>query len=186
MAQVIKAGEKGGEVSALQGKLGQLGLSVQADGIFGPATKAAVEEIQAVFGYNIDGMVGPATEKLIESQVAGGFRVDKPDSIKQGLEAQGKKTDKGALAGAELTQVLKKGSEGGQVRYLQRRLSSLGYSLSIDGKFGADTEQSVKKLQTAFGYDVDGMVGEATHKLINAQIGYGWNVSKAAANKPQA
>jgi len=185
MTQVIKAGEKGSEVTSLQGKLAQLGLPVQADGIFGPATKAAVEEVQAVFGYNIDGMVGPATEKLIESQISSGFRVDKPDSVKKGLEAQGKKTDKGALAGAELTGALKTGSEGGHVRYLQRRLNALGFQLPIDGKFGSETEQTVKKLQGAFGYDIDGKVGEATNKLINAQIGYGWNVI-AAASKPHS
>jgi len=183
--QLIKAGEKGTQVSELQTKLAQLGFPLKADGIFGPDTKHVVEELQVMFGYNADGIVGDATQKLIESQISYGFRIDKSDSIKRGLEAQGKKTDKGALAGAELTQVLKPGSSGAVVSYLQRRLNTLGLQLPVDGKFGSQTEQSVKKLQQAFGYTVDGIVGEATHKLINAQIGYGWNINNPG-NKAQA
>lgn len=178
--QLIKAGEKGTQVSALQTKLSQLGFPLKPDGIFGPDTKTVVEELQLMFGYNADGIVGDATQKLIDSQLNYGFRIDKSDAIKRGLEAQGKKSDKGALAGAELTQVLKPGSSGPVVSYLQRRLNVLGFQLPVDGKFGAQTEQIVKKLQGAFGYDVDGIVGDATHKLINAQIGYGWN-----ANNPK-
>ncbi len=182
--QLIKTGEKGTQVSALQTKLSQLGFPLKPDGIFGPDTKTVVEELQLMFGYNADGIVGDATQKLIDSQIGYGFRIDKSDAIKRALEAQGKKTDKGALAGAELTQTLKAGSSGTAVSYLQRRLNVLGFQLPVEGKFGAQTEQTVKKLQEAFGYDVDGIVGDATHKLINAQIGYGWNVNNP--NKPQA
>ena len=183
--QVMKTGEKGTEVSALQTKLSQLGFPLKADGIFGPDTKTVVEELQLIFGYDADGMVGDATHKLIDSQIGYGFRVDKSDAIKRGLEAQGKKTDKGALAGAELTHALKPGSAGTAVNYLQRRLNVLGYQLPVDGKFGPQTEQTVKKLQAAFNYDIDGIVGAATHKLINAQIGYGWNAN-SPPKKPQA
>ncbi|MFT3922174.1 MAG: peptidoglycan-binding protein [Myxococcales bacterium] len=176
--QVIKAGEKGTQVTTLQTKLVQLGFPLKADGIFGPTTKSSVEELQAMFGYDTDGMVGDATSKLIDSQIGYGFHIDKSDSIKKALEAQGKKTDKGALAGAELTHTLKQGAHGAQVSYLQRRLNALGFKVAVDGQYGSQTDLSVRKLQEAFGYDVDGMVGPATHKLINAQIGYGWNVNQ--------
>ncbi len=178
MSQVIKAGQKGEQVVALQQNLEKLGFELQSDGIFGPNTKTSVEELQAMFGYNIDGAVGDATHKLIESQLGYGFRIDQEDSVKRALEAQGKKTDKGALDGAELVQVLKRGSEGAPVRYLQRRLTALGFSPAVDGKFGSGTEQAVRKLQEIFGYDVDGIVGKATHRLINAQIGYGFHLSR--------
>lgn len=178
MVQVIKAGQKGDEVKTLQQNLEKLGFSLAADGIFGPNTKVSVEELQAMFGYNIDGAVGDATHKLITSQIGYGFRIDQEDSVKRALEAQGKKTEKGALDGAELTRILKKGTEGVEVRYLQRRLAALGFSLAIDGKFGSGTEQAVRKLQEKFGYDVDGIVGKATHRLINAQIGYGFHLSR--------
>lgn len=182
---LIKVGEKGTQVSALQTKLAQLGFPLKPDGIFGPNTKAVVEELQAMFGYDVDGVVGDATQKLIDSQLGYGFHLDKSDSVKRALEAQGKTTDKGALAGAELTQVLKKGASGAQVSYLQRRLNALGFKVQVDGKFGGETEQTVRKLQEAFGYDVDGIVGQATHRLINAQIGYGWHVN-SQSKKPQS
>jgi hypothetical protein len=46
----------------------------------------------------------------------------------------------------------------------------------------------VRSLQTVFGYDVDGVVGPATHKLIEQQLGYGWNLQEArkAYVKPQS
>jgi hypothetical protein len=31
-------------------------------------------------------------------------------------------------------------------------------------------------LQTVFGYDVDGMTGPATLKLLEQQVGYGWQL----------
>ena len=186
MAQTIKSGDKGEAVTALQTKLGKLGFAVKPDGAFGPATRQAVEELQAMFGYNIDGMVGDATNKLIDTQMGYGFRAEAADSVKRALEAQGKKTDQGALAGADLKRVLKRGLEGADVKYLQRRLMALGIQVAIDGKFGEATEQAVRTLQQAFRYTVDGSVGEGTHKLINAQIGYGWNHRTAGSHAPNA
>ena len=61
--------------------------------------------------------------------------------------------------------------------YLQRRLGALGFAVNPDGSFGAETDKAVRTLQGAFGYTVDGIVGEGTHKLINAQIGHGWNAN---------
>jgi len=174
MAQLIKPGTQGEQVTTLQNNLKKLGFEVNADGIFGPATRAAVEELQALFGYDVDGVVGDATLKLIEQQAGVGFNVTAPDAVKRGLAAQGKSE------GPELTQTLKRGSEGPEVRYLQRRLQALGYSVAADGKYGEGTEQAVKSLQQAFGYDVDGKVGKATNMLTYQQIGYGWRSDKVA------
>ncbi|MET0386449.1 MAG: peptidoglycan-binding domain-containing protein, partial [Polyangiales bacterium] len=168
------------QVVALQNQLGKLGFTVNPDGQFGPATQAAVEELQSLFGYNVDGAVGDATAKLIEQQLGYNFDVNKPDAVKRGLEAQGKKGKDGvSLAGAELARTLKPGLEGSDVRYLQRRLNALGYAIDHDGSFGAKTEDAVRKLQKAHGYDADGIVGAATHHLINQQVGLGWNQGSA-------
>lgn len=57
--------------------------------------------------------------------------------------------------------------------------------------FGPGTEGAVRKLQTLFNCTVDGIAGPGTLKLIEAQIGYGWNVThpdaaaKAAAANPK-
>jgi len=177
MAQLIKTGAKGEQVTSLQNNLKKLGFELDADGHFGPATKDAVEELQAIFGYNVDGIVGDATLKLIEQQAGLGFNVTAPDAITRGLQAQGKAQGEGPTAG----RLLKKGTEGGDVRYLQRKLVALGYTnIQIDGKFGKGTEDAVRALQQAFNYNVDGDVGEATNKLIYQQLGYGWRADKVA------
>lgn len=180
MSEILKLGSKGDAVSALQAKLATLGFSIAVDGAYGAATKDAVEQLQAIFGYDADGLAGPATSKLAEQQAALGWTLSAPDAIKRGLEAQGKKTDKGDLAGPDLTRTLKAGADGVDVKYLQLRLGALGLALDVDGKFGPATEAAVRKLQTAFGYTVDGIVGQGTNTLINQQLGYNWNA--AASN----
>jgi peptidoglycan hydrolase-like protein with peptidoglycan-binding domain len=166
-------------VTALQNQLVKLGFSIKVDGAFGPATKDAVEQMQLIFGYDADGIVGPATAKLVEQQAGYGWTVSASDAMQRGLEAQGKKSEKGDLAGPELTRTLKSGSEGVDVKYLQRRLVALGLPLEVDGKFGTATEAAVRKLQTAFGYTVDGIVGQGTNKLINQQLGHNWNAANS-------
>lgn len=74
------------------------------------------------------------------------------------------------------TKLLRKGSRGQDVRELQSKLHRLGFDLNADGIFGDDTEKAVIQLQSMFGYDVDALVGEGTSRLIDAQLGYGWNV----------
>lgn len=177
MSETLKQGSKGEAVSELQNKLVKLGWTLDPDGAYGPATKAAVEELQLVFGYDADGIAGPATQKLIDAQIGHGWKVTGEGAIKRALEAQGKRTDKGSLAGADLSRNLKAGLDGADVAYLQRRLATLGYPVAPSGKLDADTEKAVRALQEAFGYTVDGIVGPGTHTLINAQIGHGWKAS---------
>jgi N-acetylmuramoyl-L-alanine amidase len=75
--------------------------------------------------------------------------------------------------------VLKRGSSGTEVRTLQDNLKKLGFTLDTDGSYGDHTHNSIVTLQTIFGYDVDGMVGPATQKLVDQQLGYGWNLQAA-------
>ncbi|MEO0326083.1 MAG: peptidoglycan-binding domain-containing protein [Myxococcota bacterium] len=72
--------------------------------------------------------------------------------------------------------VLKNGSRGDDVMTLQGKLNKLGFGIDADGIFGDGTKTAVEQLQTMFGYTVDGMVGDGTMGLIDAQMGYGWNV----------
>lgn len=61
--------------------------------------------------------------------------------------------------------VLEKGSEGEQVKTLQRLLVAMGYSVGsagVDGDFGSDTLSAVKKYQKDKGLTVDGIVGTNT------------------------
>ena len=168
----LKQGSRGDEVTALQENLGKLGFAIAADGIFGPATKSAVEELQMAFGYDVDGIVGKGTTGLIEAQMGHGWNIT--SGVKTALEAQGKQTERGNLAGVDLSRNLKKGTSGGDVSYLQRRLNTLGYAIPVNGSFDDATSDAVHALQKAFGYTEDGIVGKGTNTLINAQIGHGW------------
>lgn len=57
----------------------------------------------------------------------------------------------------------KKGMKGVQVKGLQEMLKGYGYyKATIDGDFGAKTEEAVKAFQKAEGLTVDGIVGEKT------------------------
>jgi peptidoglycan hydrolase-like protein with peptidoglycan-binding domain len=77
-----------------------------------------------------------------------------------------------------MAEVLKKGSKGAAVKTLQENLVKLGYAVTVDGIFGPDTENAVRQLQKAFGYNVDGIVGDATQFLIAQQIGLGWKANR--------
>lgn len=60
------------------------------------------------------------------------------------------------------------GSQGSDVRTLQELLNQNGYGLSVDGIFGAKTQQAVKDYQKAKGLAVDGIVGKNTWGALTA------------------
>jgi hypothetical protein len=57
--RTLRRGARGDEVKTLQAKLG-----IEADGVFGPGTEAAVRQFQRDKALVPDGIVGPATWKL--------------------------------------------------------------------------------------------------------------------------
>jgi N-acetylmuramoyl-L-alanine amidase len=58
---------RGDDVAILQGRLGTLGFDAgRVDGIFGPHTKAALDEFQHNTGLTVDGVCGPATDQTLE------------------------------------------------------------------------------------------------------------------------
>lgn len=66
--------------------------------------------------------------------------------------------------------LLKVGCNGFEVRKLQSKLSSIGYSITVDGDFGNNTEKIVIQFQKDAGFtgrDVDGVVGEKTWKALD-------------------
>ncbi|MEM1417700.1 MAG: peptidoglycan-binding domain-containing protein [Myxococcota bacterium] len=77
--------------------------------------------------------------------------------------------------------LLKRGSNGGEVKEFQQKLGQLGFDVDADGAFGDQTLIAVVQLQTLFGYTVDGLVGDGTKGLVDAQVGYGWNIKDGDA-----
>ena len=176
---LLQRGSKGEDVEALQRDLNELGFTIEVDGIFGADTLSGVEQLQWMFGYDVDGKVGDGTRGLIESQKEHGWRADSREGIVRALEAQQKRSDDGALQGLELARTLREGAKGSDVAYMQRRLRALGLDAPLTAELDAKTRAAVEQLQSAKGYDVDGVVGPATHRLINAQLGYGWSYEGA-------
>jgi peptidoglycan hydrolase-like protein with peptidoglycan-binding domain len=58
--------------------------------------------------------------------------------------------------------LVRRGQSGESVRQLQQQLSDAGFPVSVDGKFGAETEAAVRRFQTERGIKVDGLVGPET------------------------
>ena len=58
---------------------------------------------------------------------------------------------------------LRQGSEGMEVKYLQRGINAnLGTTMKVDGKFGSTTAAAVKRYQSSRGLTADAVVGPAT------------------------
>lgn len=71
-----------------------------------------------------------------------------------------------------LMRILQKGMSGGDVKLVQERLITLGYSLpkyGADGSFCSETERAVKSFQRAKGLKDDGIVGEKTCKALGGE-----------------
>ena len=126
--------------------------NVTVDGRFGSATAAAVRRFQTYFGLTSDGVVGRTTwNKLYEVY----------NDIANKLLSP-------SLRPGEYPGVLRSGSSGTAVRelqfylYLMSAYESSIPPVSIDGKFGADTERAVRAYQRFAGLTVDGVVGRTT------------------------
>ena len=69
--------------------------------------------------------------------------------------------------------VLKKGSTGGEVKEVQRRLKEWGYYTGgVDGIFGSGTRAAVVAFQKKNGLAADGVVGAATYKALGMNDSY--------------
>lgn len=65
------------------------------------------------------------------------------------------------------TAVLKQGSKGGEVKEVQRRLKQWGYfNGSVDGIYGTQTIEAVKKFQRKNGLTADGICGKSTYAAL--------------------
>ena len=136
----LDSGKSGKDVKTLQNRLIELGwLSGSASGKFDDATEAAVIAFQKKAKLWADGKAGPKTlEKLFSSNA--------PKSSKPAN-----------------SETLEKGSEGSEVKKMQKRLKDLGYlEDAADGKFGEATETAVINFQKNNGLTADGKAGTAT------------------------
>jgi len=133
-SRILRNGERGSDVVRLQQLLKEIGHNAgPADGIFGPRTERAVRSYQATAQLASDGLVGVTT--------------------------------RGALAWdtSSANVILRQGSRGHMVRYLQTKLTAAGYDVGRpDGIFGPMTRAGVLSFQATTGLASDGLVGSRT------------------------
>ncbi|MCA1675074.1 MAG: peptidoglycan-binding protein, partial [Actinobacteria bacterium] len=73
---LVREGDRGPRVSAVQFLLRAHGSGIVADGSFGPLTRGAVREFQTTRGLTVDGIVGNQTWPALIIQVRRGSSGD--------------------------------------------------------------------------------------------------------------
>jgi len=135
----LQEGRSGPAVTDIRTRLEALGIFTFEDepGIFGPATRVAVEAFQHRRGLRVDGICGPQTWNTL---VEAGFRIgDRTLSRRSPM-----------LRGDDVAEV-------------QQRLGALGFdSGRVDGIFGDLTAGAIAEFQRNSGLDADGIVGPTT------------------------
>lgn len=133
------------------------------DGIFGSVTENAVRVFQRQFNLTVDGIVGLATWNMISRIYVAVRKLAELGSLGR-LE--------GYFTGLWTSKVLRRGDVGIEVQQLQYFLSIVAEeyesipAVSVDSRFGAGLERSVKAFQREFGLVQDGLVGQVTWDTI--------------------
>ncbi|WP_419892798.1 peptidoglycan-binding protein [Oceanobacillus kimchii] len=131
------------------------------DGIYGPNTKDAVRRFQIMNGLTVDGIAGPQT--LSALGISGG--------------GSGSSGNSGSYRGT-----LRVGDRGDAVRLLQEALVDNNFypdrnapNYGIDGIYGPNTEDAVRRYQIMNGLTVDGIAGPQTLASLGLNGGSGGN-----------
>ncbi len=134
----VRRGDSGAEVKQLQQLLISKGYEPGAvDGIFGPKTESAVKAFQTAAGLAVDGIAGPKTWAALQ---ASNPQPPPPP----------------------IPRTIRRGDTGPEVRLAQTQLNRHGSSLTVDGVFGAKTEEATRAFQQENQLQVDGIIGPKT------------------------
>ena len=153
--QKLQRGDYSDDVLRMQKALISLGYSLTADGKYGASTEAVVRIFQKAQGLKVDGVAGQATLETLYSLsgASAGPTAPAPTIVTQ--------------PAADGTYIkLKYGATGPAVKNLQLALISLGYSITADGVYGAQTRSAVISFQRTYGLSADGIAGAATQKKL--------------------
>ncbi|MBE5786502.1 MAG: peptidoglycan-binding protein [Clostridiales bacterium] len=163
--RTLRNGSYGKDVANMQMRLKAAGyLLGNADGIFGPKTKAAVIALQKDYGLKQDGVVGPQTWAIVKTLNVGNAE---QDVVQPGQPSVGANVKR-----------IEFGNTGAAVKKLQQQLIQLGYLApgGDDGKFGNQTKKALERFQAANGLQVDGIAGTKTFVKLNEKLGVQWDI----------
>jgi peptidoglycan hydrolase-like protein with peptidoglycan-binding domain len=178
-AWALERGDQGPSVRSLQQKLQQAGFyQAPVTQVYDSTTEQAVRQFQEAAGLPVDGVASASTiEKLNQwrsSPVANQtqqFTTASTPTRSNSTTAANSQTRRNTTTATvnaatnkrRSSNYLVKGDEGEDVRSLQQRLRVAGfYYGNATGIFGPITEEAVKRFQTAYKLDADGIVGPAT------------------------
>ena len=162
---ILQIGSRGNEVLRLEYYLNAISASlgggvVPAPGITGVydnAARAAVTAFQEYYGLAPTGVVNEATwNAIVQTYYLLGGDDAMPERPYPGV-------------------VLRRGSRGENVRYVQERLNAAAEAdpslprVDEDGIFGPATERAVKAFQQSRGLDPDGLVGPLTWQALTEE-----------------
>lgn len=185
-------GCKGEEVKKLQQALIDLGyLGGYADGVFGRNTENAVRKFQSKNHLNSDGLAGKKTQEILfakASSSASSSSSSSPSSQSASTSSSSSSSSSssassaGKLFGGDYT-TIRIGANGKRVRSLQQALSAVGaYSGSVDGKFGAKTQEAVKLFQKSEKLTSDGLAGKKTLQALEKAVSSGKKIKASASS----
>ncbi|MFF0794876.1 peptidoglycan-binding protein [Streptomyces spiralis] len=148
----VKEGSRGEAVSALQHQLIAHGARIEADGVFGPATSAAVRSFQTAKRLTADGIAGPRTWAALLA--------DRGTTVPPTQPANGRLTNRQALAqlaAAGIKHPVGRTSlEGVRARTIQGVIAlkkASGCTITVTG--GTESGHSAGPLSHAKGYKLD-------------------------------
>ncbi len=165
---ILKLGAEGTDVTEVQALLKLLGYYEDVvNGRYAESTLIAVTRFQESAGLSQDGILGlqtwakllPAVETLPSAETQPASPAAKP--------APKPAEPKPAEPIPSKYPILRKGAKGDAVVRLQNRLRSIGLlQAPADGDFGAATELALKAAQQKYNIESDGVVGEATWRVL--------------------
>jgi len=155
--EVLKKGDQGNQVIAIQTKLQQLGyFQGKITGYFGSQTELALKQFQRSKNLTVDGVAGKNTLAMLNN--SSGYNSNQNPSL----------SNPNSQNYSSNLDVLKRGDQGNQVVAMQQKLQQLGYFQGkITGYFGSQTELALKQFQRANNLRVDGVAGKNTLAILN-------------------
>lgn len=154
----LREGDRGDAVKAPQYYLNLISVfnnaipQISVDGIYGSATRAAVEAYQSAYGLPVTGTINEETWNSLTNTYLGIVEDLSPENI-------------GSFSEPFPGEVLRRGSSGDDVRTLQGYLAKISEyypsvpGIPITGYFGDQTENAVIAFQNDFGIAPSGVVG---------------------------
>ena len=183
---VMRNGTQHEAVKRLQLRLAELGYYEpdEADGIFDEDEVMAVKEFQRACGLTIDGVAGLGTQQRLYAENA---PEAEPLPVPTPVASVVKAANGVTATPGPLTETLKTGSKGENVKTLQRRLAELGYYTGkVDGDFGAGTFNALTAFQKANKLTADGVAGTRTLNKLYSSSAIKANGAKAAVTATPA